>query len=37
MTALHAQVWGPQDDSDTFACVRRALELGINFFDTAEM
>ena len=37
MTALHAHVWGPQHDDDTFACVRRALELNVNFFDTAEM
>ncbi len=37
MTALHAHVWGPQNDDDTFACVRRALQLGVNFFDTAEM
>jgi aryl-alcohol dehydrogenase-like predicted oxidoreductase len=37
MTELHAHVWGPQHDGATFACVRKALELGINFFDTAEM
>ena len=27
--------WGPQDDSDTVAAIRRALELGINWIDTA--
>ncbi len=37
MAQLHAHVWGPQDDGDTFACVKQALQLGVNFFDTAEM
>src|SRR5438128_4168113 len=27
--------WGPQDDADSVAEVRRALELGINWIDTA--
>jgi aryl-alcohol dehydrogenase-like predicted oxidoreductase len=27
--------WGPQDDSDSLAAIRRALELGINWIDTA--
>ena len=27
--------WGPQDDADTIAAIRRALELGINWIDTA--
>jgi aryl-alcohol dehydrogenase-like predicted oxidoreductase len=27
--------WGPQDDADSIAAIRRALELGINWIDTA--
>src|SRR5437867_9773555 len=27
--------WGPQSDEDSIAAVRRALELGINWIDTA--
>lgn len=27
--------WGPQDDADSVATIRRALELGINWIDTA--
>src|SRR3989441_4527693 len=27
--------WGPQDDADSLAAMRRALELGINWVDTA--
>jgi aryl-alcohol dehydrogenase-like predicted oxidoreductase len=27
--------WGPQDDSDSMAAIRRALELGVNWIDTA--
>jgi len=27
--------WGPQDDADTLAALRRALEHGINWIDTA--
>jgi len=27
--------WGPQDDNDSVAAIRKALELGINWIDTA--
>ena len=27
--------WGPRDDAGAQAALRRALELGVNFFDTA--
>ncbi len=27
--------WGPQDDSDSVAAIQRALDLGINWIDTA--
>ena len=34
---LHQGVWGQQDERDTFATVKAALDAGINFFDNAEM
>ena len=37
MTALHNGVWGDQADEDTFATIKAALDLGVNFFDNAEM
>jgi len=27
--------WGPQDDNESIAAIRRALELGVNWIDTA--
>ncbi len=27
--------WGPQDDNDSIAAIRRALEMGVNWVDTA--
>jgi aryl-alcohol dehydrogenase-like predicted oxidoreductase len=30
-----AYCWGPQDDSESIAAIRRALDLGINWIDTA--
>src|SRR5687767_899 len=29
--------WGPVDDSQSLAALRRALDLGVNFFDTADI
>ena len=30
-----AFAWGPQDDADSVAAIQRALELGVNWIDTA--
>lgn len=30
-------MWGPQDEADSVATVHAALDLGVNFLDTAEM
>ena len=30
-----AYSWGPQDDADSIAAIHRALELGVNWIDTA--
>ena len=30
-----AMAWGPQDDEDSIAAIHRALELGLNWIDTA--
>ncbi|WP_213805110.1 aldo/keto reductase [Granulicella sp. dw_53] len=30
-----ASAWGPQDDNDSIAAIHRALDLGINWIDTA--
>jgi aryl-alcohol dehydrogenase-like predicted oxidoreductase len=29
--------WGPQDDDDSIAAIRRALDLGVNWIDTARV
>jgi aryl-alcohol dehydrogenase-like predicted oxidoreductase len=31
----HDWGWGPQDDADSIAAIRRAVELGVNWIDTA--
>jgi aryl-alcohol dehydrogenase-like predicted oxidoreductase len=33
--AIGGDGWGPQDDADSVATIERALELGINWIDTA--
>lgn len=35
--ALGGYDWGKVDDQESIAAVRRALDLGINFFDTADV
>src|SRR5580765_1228298 len=30
-----AFAWGPQDDNDSVAAIRKALDLGVNWIDTA--
>ena len=30
-----AYAWGPQDDNDSIAAIRRSIDLGINWIDTA--
>jgi myo-inositol catabolism protein IolS len=29
-------IWGPQDEADSIATIHAALDVGVNFFDTAE-
>jgi aryl-alcohol dehydrogenase-like predicted oxidoreductase len=29
--------WGPVDDSESLAALHRAVDLGVNFFDTADV
>jgi aryl-alcohol dehydrogenase-like predicted oxidoreductase len=29
--------WGPLDDAESMRCLHRALEVGVNFFDTADV
>src|SRR5438270_3060650 len=29
--------WGPVDDAQSLAALHRALDLGVNFFDTADV
>jgi len=29
--------WGPQDDADSMAAIKRAIELGVNWIDTARV
>ncbi len=35
--AIGGDAWGPVEDRDSIAAIKRALELGVNFFDTADV
>ena len=35
--AIGGDAWGPVEDADSLAAMERALELGINFIDTADV
>src|SRR3990172_355255 len=35
--AMGGRQWGPVDDAESVRAVRRAIELGVNFFDTADV
>jgi aryl-alcohol dehydrogenase-like predicted oxidoreductase len=35
--AIGGDAWGPVDDADSVATIRRALELGVTLFDTADV
>jgi aryl-alcohol dehydrogenase-like predicted oxidoreductase len=34
--AIGGDMWGPQDDNESLAALNRAVELGVNFIDTAQ-
>ncbi|MBN1503989.1 MAG: aldo/keto reductase, partial [Candidatus Eisenbacteria bacterium] len=35
--AIGGTDWGPVDDDESMRAIRRALDLGVNFFDTADV
>ena len=35
--AIGGDAWGPVEDADSLAAIERALELGVNFLDTADV
>ena len=35
--AMGGAGWGPVDDEESIAAVHRARDLGVNFFDTADV
>jgi myo-inositol catabolism protein IolS len=35
--AIGGDAWGPVDDVDSLASIRRAVDLGVTFFDTADV
>src|SRR5713101_3352537 len=34
---IGGDVWGPTDDKTSLATLHRAIDLGVNFFDTADV
>lgn len=34
--AIGGDMWGPQDDSESISALHRAVDLGVNFIDTAQ-
>ncbi|RIK81582.1 aldo/keto reductase [candidate division KSB1 bacterium] len=34
--AIGGDMWGPQDDADSIRALHRAIDLGVNFIDTAQ-
>ncbi|NIT59551.1 MAG: aldo/keto reductase, partial [Aliifodinibius sp.] len=34
--AIGGDMWGPQDDQESIKALHRAIDLGINFIDTAQ-
>ncbi|HZU14328.1 MAG TPA: aldo/keto reductase [Chloroflexota bacterium] len=36
MWAIGGDAWGPVDDEESLAAIRRAWDLGVNFFDTSD-
>src|SRR3990172_2773684 len=35
--AIGGNMWGPTDDRESIAAIRRGLDLGVNFIDTADV
>jgi len=35
--AIGGDAWGPVEDAESVAAMERALELGVNFIDTADV
>jgi aryl-alcohol dehydrogenase-like predicted oxidoreductase len=35
--AIGGDAWGPVDDADSLAAIQRAVDLGVTFFDTADV
>jgi len=34
--AIGGDMWGPQDDNESIKALHKAIDLGINFIDTAQ-
>ena len=37
MWAIGGDAWGPVEDTNSLSAIRKAWELGVNFFDTADV